>query len=314
MTRWHVTAALLTVQLLFAGHYVASKWLLQQIDASAWAALRVGGGAACLLLLDRGRVRSALWPPRTLLAVAGLSLLGVVLNQILFLEGLSRTAPSHSALINTSIPVTTLMFAALLGRERITARKAVAVVLSLSGVLVLLTGADDTGGQASVRGDLLCLANATAFSLFLALSPPVMRRLSPRSVTAATFALGTLGVGAYGWPELQRLDVTALGPQTWLVGLGIVLGPTVGAYILNNWALSRTHSSRVALYIYLQFVLAAPLSWWLLGGHPSWRLLPAALLVLAGLLTVSWRERRPLDEETAPRRERSPRNTDRIET
>ena len=58
---------------------------------------------------------------------------------------------------------------------------------------------------------------------------------------------------------------------------------SLAAYFLNNWALTRTDSSRVALFIYLQFVLAAPLSWILLGERPTWRLLPAALLVLGGL-------------------------------
>lgn len=284
---WNVTAALLSVQLLFAAHYVASKWLLDSIPAAAWAALRVGGSAAVLALVTHASWRAVRWSGGRLLRIAVLSLFGVVLNQILFLEGLARTVPSHSALINTTIPVTTLLLACLLRKERFTRTKALAMFLALTGVLFLLGGRGLDPGGGTVPGDLLCLANATSFSLFLVLSRDFMRGLPVQTVTTLLFVIGTAGVGAYGGPALLRLDWAAIPSPVWLVGLFIILGPTVGAYFLNNWALARTESSRVALFIYLQFVLAAPLSWMLLGERPSWRLLPAALLVLVGLgLTV----------------------------
>jgi len=42
------------------------------------------------------------------------ALFGVVINQSCFVEGLSRTTPIHSSIINTTIPVGTLTFAVLL--------------------------------------------------------------------------------------------------------------------------------------------------------------------------------------------------------
>jgi drug/metabolite transporter (DMT)-like permease len=180
-------------------------------------------------------------------------------------------------------PVTTLLLAWLLRKERLTRAKALAVVLALAGVLVLLSASGFDPRAGTFQGDLLCLGNATSFSLFLVLSPGTMRGLSVRAVTTLLFVLGSLGVGLYGWPSLRSLDWGAVDGTVWLTGLLIVLGPTVGAYFLNNWALARTESSRVALFIYLQFVLAAPLSWLLLDEKLTWRLLPAAGLVLAGL-------------------------------
>ena len=290
-----VTAALVSVQLLFAVHYVATKWLLQSLPAPAWVALRVGG-ATLVLCLITWRHWSR-WPRdrRTWGQIAGLALFGVVLNQVLFIEGLSRTWPSHSALINTSIPVSTLLIAVALGREDLGWRKLTALALSLSGVLWLLGASGFDLSSETVLGDLLCLTNATSFALFLVLSRNLMRRLDPLVVTPLTFLAGSIPVGLYGAPSLAALDWSAVGAPVWWTAAGLVLGPTVGAYLLNNWALARAESSHVALFIYLQFLLAAPLSAVFLDDPVSWRLAPAATLVFAGVaLSTRARRRSPV--------------------
>ena len=278
-----VYVALLTVQLLFAAHYVAAKWVLQTLPAPAWVALRVLGAALVLVLATWKS-----WPqwPRDLRTwgqLAGLALFGVVFNQVLFIEGLSRTWPSHSALINTSIPVSTLLIAVALGREDMGWRKLVSLALSLSGVLWLLGTTAFGLSSETLLGDLMCLVNATSFSLFLVLSRKLMRRLSASVVTPIIFLLGAVPVGIYGAPSLATLDWAAVPDKIWWMGIAIILGPTVGTYLLNNWTLARAESSQVALFIYLQFLIAAPLSAFFLDDPVSWRLLPAALLVFTGV-------------------------------
>ncbi|RKZ12371.1 hypothetical protein DRQ32_03880 [bacterium] len=287
-----VYLALLLVQILFALHYVAAKWVLQTMPAPAWVALRVGGTALLLIAVTWRHWRQ--WPRDigTWLHVALLALFGVVLNQVLFIEGLSRTWPSHSALINTSIPVSTLLLAVALGREDLGWRKLVALGLSLSGVIWLLGTSGFDLSSTTLTGDIMCLINATSFSLYLVLSRRVMGRLSPAVVTPMMFLIGSIPVGIYGASSLAQLDWAAVPNSIWWVGLAIVIGPTAGTYLLNNWALARTDSSQVALFIYLQFLLAAPLSALLLDDPVSWRLVPAALLVFAGVLLSTRAKRR----------------------
>ena len=106
------------------------------------------------------------WPGLGLAA-----LLGIVLNQILFTEGLARTTPAHSAMMNATIPVWTMLFAVLLRQERFAARKLCAIALALAGVLTLIDWGDllapDRALGDVVVGDLLSLGNTTSFSLFL---------------------------------------------------------------------------------------------------------------------------------------------------
>ncbi len=281
-----VVFALVFVQVLFAVHYLAAKVVLDAIPAKAWAVLRILPAAALVLgiALVRGMPRLS---ARDLGALAFYSIFGVVLNQIFFVEGLARTTPAHSALINTTIPIATILIAAAHGSERLRARRLLGIALSLAGVLVLLR-VDRLEARAEwFAGDLLTLANAASFGLFLVISRPVARRMGPVASTAGILAFGSLGIAAAGAGDLARFSVASLPAHVVGLAVFIVLGPTMLTYFLNAWALARVESSQVALYIYLQPVLAAGLSAVFLGESIGPRFFASAALVFAGVFLAT---------------------------
>lgn len=271
------------VQAFFAVHYVVAKILLATIAPDAWAALRVMSAAAVLLAVYVIRGGAAI-APRDLLKLAGLSFFGVALNQICFIEGLSRTTPAHSSLINTTIPVLTVAFAVLLGREKLRAPTAAGIALAMSGVLVLLQ-VDRLELRAQwFLGDLLTQLNAASFSFFLVISRNTIRRVGSFPATVAVLCFGSLGVAAYGGVSAAAVDPAALSPSLWAIAVYIILGPTVLAYFLNYWALARVESSHVALFVYLQPILASTLSVVWLGEVITARLVVSSVLVFLGVL------------------------------
>jgi drug/metabolite transporter (DMT)-like permease len=283
--RAKVVTALVLVQVSFAVHYVAAKILLESIEPAAWAAARVISAAAVLLAIHAARAV----PIGTgdLARLALYSLFGVALNQICFIEGLARTTASHSALINTTIPVATLAFAVLLGKEKLRRAQAGGIVLALAGVLILLRLDDLDVDAAWFAGDLLTLLNAASFSLFLVLSRDTIRRVGSLPATAGILCFGSFAVASYGGPAAARADFASWPAMTWLIAAFIVLFPTVLAYFLNYWALARVDSSEVALFIYLQPVLAAGLSVAWLGEQVGVRLVVSSSLVFLGVLLAT---------------------------
>jgi drug/metabolite transporter (DMT)-like permease len=83
--------------------------------------------------------------------------------------------------------------------------------------------------------------------------------------------------------------------------LYIVLVPTVGAYYLNAWALARVAPSTVAVYIYLQPLIAFIVAPLVLGAGESWsaRTWIAAALIFAGVGIVTWRGRTGVMKEVS---------------
>ena len=89
---WRVHCALVLVQFLFGVHYLAAKVVLRDIPPAFWALIRVAGAALLLLLVALLARRAFPRSWRVTGQLALFSIFGVVLNQLCFVEGLSRTS------------------------------------------------------------------------------------------------------------------------------------------------------------------------------------------------------------------------------
>lgn len=283
MPRPGVLASLITVQVFFGFHYLAAKLVLGEMPPRAWAFLRIAAAAIVLWVICRATRRPIPADPKIWGLLAVFSIFGVGINQVCFVEGLSRTTPTHSALMNTTIPVSTLAFAVLFGQERIRLRKVVALVVALAGVLLVIRPWA-AGVPAEIQaGDLLTLINATSFAYFLVISKRLMTQIDALAGTAILLTFGALVVGIIGVPPLLSVDFVALSARFWWLAAFIVLLPTAAAYVINYWALGKVDSSLVAFFIFLQPALAAGLSWVFLGERPAPVMYLGAALIFLGV-------------------------------
>jgi drug/metabolite transporter (DMT)-like permease len=280
---WLTMTALVAVQVTFGVNYLVAKVALQELEPQAMAVIRIVGGAILLLAITRLSGRS--WPRErgTWARLALYAVFGIVLNQLLFIEGLARTTPTHSSLIVATIPVTTLLIAVMLRREKLTRRKLMAPALALLGVVLIMRPDVASSNGATVLGDLLTLANGLSFSLFLVISRPLVKRSDPLAATAILMSFGALGIALVGYPEVLATDFAAISARTWWMLGYIIIFPTVIAYWLQFWALARTESSVVAFFIYLQPIIATSLSVLLLGDRPGLLVLTGGALIFLGV-------------------------------
>jgi drug/metabolite transporter (DMT)-like permease len=278
-----VRAALLTIQILFGINYLASKIIVTELSPAAWAVLRTSGAFVVLAIVAITR-RRRLPPRRDLWLLAVCALFGVVFNQGFFLEGLSRTTVGRSALICSQIPTFVLLFSVLTRQEILTWRKAVGFAAGIVGVLVLLGADRFTLDHRYLTGDLLTLTNAASFALFVVISRRVMARNDPLTATAVIFFFGSIGMMVYGGSSLLATDFSVITPELGWVMVYVILGATVVTYFLNLWAVKRVQATRVALYIFLQPVIAAALGVVFRGEDITLRFLVATALIFTALL------------------------------
>jgi drug/metabolite transporter (DMT)-like permease len=289
---WPAHVALIFVQLFFGSLPVLGKFVLRSLDPLALVCLRIGGAVALLELFRRAARLPSVRGWKDHLALALYGLFGVSLNQVLFLEGLARTTAVNASVLTTAIPVITTLLAVVLRLERGTPLKGLGIVLSLAGALTLI-GIDGLDlGSRYLIGNLLIFCNTISYSIYLVLSKPMLERYPPLSVVTLVFAYGFVEVLPVGGGTLAALDTTRVSGWTWLALVAIVVFPTVGAYLLNSWALKRTQASLVAVYIYLQPLVTTTLGVWLLHERLTLRTLEAAVLIFSGVFVVSVARRR----------------------
>ena len=277
-----VLAALLLVQVFFGFHYLAAKRVMAEMPPLVYASLRAAGGAVLVLA-----VALALRRPFPSRGDAGQlclwSILGVVVNQIFFVEGLYRTTAIHSALLNRAIPVLTLLAAVGLGREVMSGLKTLSVALAVAGVLLILRPSSTSLAEGTLVGDGLTLLNGTSYALFLVLAKRVFGRTDALAATAVLLACGAVVIVLVGLPAWAEFDADAVSAGAWAWLAFVVVFPTAGAYLLNNYALGRADASVVALFIYLQPLIAAALAMARLGERPSPATWIGGALVFAGV-------------------------------
>lgn len=290
--------ALVAVQLLFGTWPIVGKIALRTLPSTGLVAFRVGGATIAFLILQRAVGRPQKIKKSDYARLALYSLLGVVLNQLLFVKGLSLTSSVINAtLLGTAIPVFTLLVSITLGYDRVSFRKAFGILLAAGGVVYLVdpSGADFSSGK--TLGNLLLVANSFSYGAYIAISKDILKRYGALTVITWIFVFGSLITIPLGIYSLADTPLQTAGAGTWLAVLYIILAPTVGAYYLNAWALARVSPSTVAVYIYLQPLIAFALAPLILGESWNSRTWIASLLIFAGVAVVTWRTRAPFIEE-----------------
>jgi drug/metabolite transporter (DMT)-like permease len=291
--------ALVAVQLIFGTWPIVGKVALRELPSTGLVAFRVAGATVAFFLLLRSRGRVTVPRRGDLARLALYGLLGVVLNQFLFVKGIELSTVVNAALIGTAIPVFTLLVGALFGFERLSARTALGTLVAAAGVVYLIDPlrADFSGGKA--LGNLLLVCSNVAYGSYIAVSRDVFRRYGALTAIAWVFAFAcipTLPIGGY---YLSHLPLAQIGWVTWASVAYIVLVPTVGAYYLNALALERVAPSTVAVYIYLQPLVAFAVAPLLLGAEEQWgaRNWVAAAFIFTGVAVVTLRARNRVMEE-----------------
>jgi len=283
--------ALIVVQILFGTWPLVGKVALQAISSSSLVGLRVAGAAIILVLL-RGKLSDLPKLPRRDLGLLTLcSMLGVVVNQLIFVKGLSLTTVINATLLGTTIPVFTLVVSIVLGYDRISLRRTMGILLAAAGVIYLVDPWRAQFSPQTTTGNILIVTNSFCYGAYIAISKDLFKRYGALNVITWMFAIGcifTTPIGAY---SLSQDSLSKAGIWLWGAMVYIILVPTVAAYYLNAWALTRVTPTIVATYIYLQPLIAFGLAPWLLGEKLNSRIFVACILIFAGVGVVIRRAR-----------------------
>jgi len=293
--------ALIAVQLMFGTWPIVGKIALRALPATGLVAFRVAGAATAFLFLLRLRGRIVVPPRGDLARFALYGLLGIVINQFLFVKGLELSTVINATLLSTAIPVFALLVSVLLGLEKLSTRAALGMLVAASGAVFLIDPLRaDFSGEKSL-GNILLVANTLAYGAYISISQDVFKRYGALTAMSWVFTFGCIIAVPLGGIQIAKVSPLSLEPAIWLAVAYIILVPTIGAYYLNAWALERVSPSTVAVYIYLQPLIAFAVAPLVLGADEqwTWRTSVSAALIFAGVAVVTLRSRSRTMEEVS---------------
>ena len=135
-------------------------------------------------------------------------------------------------------------------------------------------------------GDVFIFINFTCFGLFLVLSKSMIEKYSSMGLSVLVMSIGALllipvaGYGIYNnWESWLNLSW-----WIYFAAFYSIFFATVITYSLNYYAMEYVDSSKVALFIYLQPVVAGTLSVAFGKDEITTRLILSSVLIMLGLL------------------------------
>ena len=263
---------------------VASRYAVEQTGPATLTLLRYALGLA-VLLIPALLAPKARFAPRDLLAIALLGIGQFALLVALLNIGLQYTTAARAALVFASMPLLTLLLAAMLGQERLGTAKGLGVLLTLVGVGLALGEvlAAPTEGGKDWLGGLAVLGSAVTGALCSVLYRPYLTRYPVVRVASLAMAAAILSLLLPAWWEQDATPLTAIDRTAALAVLFIGLSSGV-FFFLWLWALRHAPASRVAVFLALSPPTAALLGIGLLGEPLTPALLAGLAAIVAGIV------------------------------
>lgn len=275
--------AILAVVVIWGTNYTVVKEALSTFPPLAFMSLRFGLAAVAMgaLLL---RVEG--WTPlprATLWKLVGLGLVGNTVYQVCFVVGLSHTSAANSGMLTAVTPVLVAVLGAAFGVERLSRPVVIALVLGVTGML-LIVGVRGPDMTPETRfGDLLILGGSVCWAVYT-VGIRTVTGVSALRVTALTMLTGAPGVVLLGVPAIARMELAPIGPMAWVGLVYSALVPLVLSYFIWSRSVQVVGTNRTALYNTGIPVVAALTAWAVRGEQPAWAQVAGAALIITGVL------------------------------
>jgi len=287
---------MLAAALIWGANYTALKLAMVYITPMAYNAVRFLLAAAVNLAIARSRERDLSLPQAEWKRLLLLSLVGIVLNQVAFIQGAARTRASNTALIQATQPLIMALLVWLLHTgERVRPRTWLGMGAAFCGIMLIVSAGGGTAAASSLLGDLLVGVSIVIWSLFQVLVRPVLQRHSAVKTMAWVFTFAAPWLLLLGLPEIIAMDWRAVPLQAWGALIYASVGATAVAQLLWQTGVERLGIARTAVMHYVIPVASIVVAWMILGERMQLQHSVGAICVLAGIILARYRASVPTE-------------------
>jgi len=288
-----------------------SKIVMGDPSINPWmlVSFRVIGAALAFwvasLFIKRERV-----PLADLKLLAMAALLGIIMNQGVFIFGVSLTSPINASIVTTTLPIVTMIIAAFYLKEPITWMKFGGIVVGASGALLLILSSATAGGAVdstqSLMGIGLCLLSQFCYATYFVLFKNSISKYHPITQMKWMFLFASIIYLPFNFKQLVTTDFSVV-PTSVLIDIAfVVFGATFLSYLMIPIGQKFLRPTVATMYNNVQPVIASSAAvFWHLDTF-GWHKTLAIVLVFVGVYIVTKSKARNSASDPAENDELSP--------
>jgi drug/metabolite transporter (DMT)-like permease len=222
---------------------------------------------------------------RVALAAVALGATAYASASALYLASIERMGAGPAGVVSYCYPVLVMAGAITLGRERISRRRAIALGLAVTGVVLLVAGRGL--GAINGPGALLAFGSASAYTAYVLSSAALRERARPLALSTLV-ATGAAGAFALAHGVQGGAPVHTATAALAVVALALI--PTAFAVSAFLSGLGRIGPSRASIASALEPAVAVACGVFVLGEHLVAAQFLGAALVVAAVLAIELRQ------------------------
>ena len=240
--------------------------------------------------VGRDATRSPL-TPRDVWAIVFLGFIGYYLASFVDFLGLQYVSAGLGRLIVFLYPTLVVLLSIAFLHKRPSIREIVALVLTYSGIAVVMSTLLGDGNANLALGVALCFASATGYAVYLVAGSQVVQRVGSIRFTAYATTVASIFCIAQFF-LFRPLSALALPPPVYGIAIAMAIFSTVLPVFVTSEALRRIGANQVALVGALGPVTTIFFGWMGLDETMTPVQLAGAALVLGGVMLVTLRPAR----------------------
>ncbi len=263
------------------------KSALQEFSPISLTTFRMMGAAAAFWLLSAFFKQEHV-SHRDMLKIFFASLFALVFNQGVFIFGLSMTSPIDASIVTTTLPIVTMIVAAIYLKEPITNKKVLGIFVGALGALTLILSSQMAGGgNGNLIGDLLCLVAQISFSIYLTVFKGLTQQYSVVTINKWMFVYASMCYIPFSYQDISAIVWTSVPTIAIVEVLYVVLGGSFLAYLCIMTAQKLLRPTVVSMYNYMQPIVATIAAVIMGIGSFGWQKGIAIALVFLGVYIVT---------------------------
>ncbi len=228
------------------------KICLQYFEPLEISLIRFGSAGVLFAIYVRLREGSLRVERRHLPLLLLSGLIGITLNQILFVYALSNTTSSEVSLLMAATPSLATFLAWALGQEKIRLNYWLSLPLALGGVTLIILTAPGARLAGNLLGDALAVMTAGSWATYTVIMRPLFSHYSAARISAWVLLIGSAALLPLGFTQINLSRMGSVPSEIWLALLYTTLGAVLVTNILWYTGIKELGGPRTAYYSYLQ--------------------------------------------------------------
>lgn len=282
---------LVLTALFWSGNFVLSRGMHADIPPLSLSFWR---WTAALFFLSFFGVRH-LWAQRQLVRkhlkfITIQGLLGVAGFNSLIYMAMQTTTAINAVLVNSCIPVLIAVFSWVMYKEMMTKRQCLGVLVSLCGVLLIITRGKMSHLLAMNfnRGDLLVFVAALIWAFYSANLKKYPKELHPFAYLSGIIISGLMGIFPFYLMEVYSGKTMTINTSSIVTILYVAIFASLLAFIFWNRAVRQVGANKAGPFIHLMPVFSTILAVLFLGETLHRYHIQGIVLIFCGILMTTF--------------------------